>query len=158
MSSVSGISHAIATINKAINKKRATAICGRLAEMGADRARAIFSMADYDGINDITVSTKRVENGSAIEATGEAVLFVEFGSGVKYASEIHPQAEELGFGPGTWSEGPMGKGHWADPKGWTIPGTKQRSYGNPPALAMYEAGVVVKENLETAIKEEYGNV
>ena len=158
MSSVTGISETISTLRKAVSPKRATAICKKLADIGADTARTKFSSAKYDGDNDVTVSVESIENGSAIIASGESALFIEFGSGLIGGG--HEQAQALGFGPGTWSEGPQGKGHWDDPKGWHLPREKGggRSYGNPPALAMYEAGVTVKENIARAIKEEYRGV
>lgn len=160
MSSVTGINSTIAALKKAVNPKRAQAICKRLADMGADTARLKFQTAMYDGDNDVSVSVEKIEDGSAIVASGEDVLFMEFGSGARYGGTLHPQAAEFGFGPGTWSDSPQGKGHWDDPKGWHLPKEKggYRSFGNPPALAMYEAGVTVKENIGTAIKEEYGDV
>lgn len=159
MSNVTGINSTIATLNRAVNPKRAMAICKRLAEMGADTARMNFDGAIYDGNPDVAVTVEKIEDGSAIVARGEDVLFIEFGAGIRYAGYPHPQAMEFGFGPGTWSDGPNGRGHWDDPKGWFLPQEKggYRTFGNPPALAMAEAGQTVRNNLEAVIKEEYGD-
>ena len=152
MSNITGIRQTIAHLRAIANATKSSAIpiCEKLANDGADEARAIFPISDYDGDRDVNVFTKRVASGYAIVARGPSVLFWEYGSGlIGYG---HPLAAELGFGPGTWSDGPNGKHHWNDPHGWYIPGMKgMKSYGNPPALAMYSAGKLVKEELRSLI-------
>lgn len=111
--------------------EKANTVCERLASMGAVRASLDFSRAIYNGTNDVSVSVEPIENGYAIHARGNAVLFIEFGSGASYGYG-HPEPE--GYGPGTYP----GKGHWDDPNGWWY-GNHEHSYGNPPAQAMYNA-------------------
>lgn len=111
--------------------EKANTVCERLATIGAVRASLDFSRAIYNGTNDVSVSVEPIENGYAIHARGNAVLFIEFGSGASYGYG-HPEPE--GYGPGTYP----GKGHWNDPNGWWY-GNHQHSYGNPPAQAMYNA-------------------
>ena len=111
--------------------EKANTVCERLATIGAVRASLDFSRAIYNGTNDVEVTVEPIDNGYAIRARGNAVLFIEFGSGASYGYG-HPEPE--GYGPGTYP----GKGHWDDPNGWWY-GNHEHSYGNPPAAAMYHA-------------------
>ena len=111
--------------------EKANTVCERLASMGAVRASLDFARAIYNGTNDVAVTVEPIDNGYAIHARGDAVLFIEFGSGASYGYG-HPEPE--GYGPGTYP----GKGHWDDPNGWWY-GNHEHSYGNPPAQAMYNA-------------------
>lgn len=135
--------------------KKETELRSRLAMLGATVASIKFSRAIYNGTNDISVRVD--DNGSVavIYAEGESVAFIEFGSGKKYGYG-HPQAGELGFGPGTWSDSEQGKGHWDNEKGWWY-GSGQHSYGNPPAMAMYEAVKEITENVTKIAKEVFSH-
>lgn len=125
----------------------------RLATIGATAASIQFSRAIYNGSNDVTVRVDNTGSVAVIYAEGKSVVFIEFGSGAKYGYG-HPQAGEFGFGPGTYSDGPDGKGHWDDPKGWYYaPG--QHSYGNPPAMAMYKAVQEITEQVTKIAKEVF---
>ena len=106
----------------------------RLATLGATVASIKFSRAIYNGAKDVTVRVDDTGSVAVIYAEGETVAFIEFGAGAKYGYG-HPQAGEFGVGPGTY---PDGKGHWDNPKGWWF-GSGQHTYGNPPAMAMYDA-------------------
>lgn len=122
----------------------------RLAQIGATVASIQFARAIYNGTNDITVRVDNTKSVAVIYAEGESVAFIEFGSGAKYGYG-HPQAGEFGTGPGTY---PEGKGHWDDPKGWYYaPG--QHSFGNPPAMAMYNAVQEMTEQLTRIAKEVF---
>ena len=122
----------------------------RLAELGADVARIQFSGATYDGVNDVTVRVDDTGSVAVIYAEGEAVAFIEFGSGAKYGYG-HPKAEELGMGPGTY---PDNSGHWDNEKGWWYE-HDEHSYGNPPAMAMYNAAQRIREEISTIAKEVF---
>lgn len=126
----------------------------RLAARGATVASIQFSRAIYNGVNDVSVRVDDTGSVAVIYAEGESVAFIEFGSGDRYGHG-HPQAGELGFGPGTWSDGPDGKGHWKDEKGWWY-GHGQHSYGNPPAMAMYNAVQTIAEDLVNIAREVFG--
>lgn len=123
----------------------------RLATRGATVASIQFSRAIYNGSNDVSVRVDDTGSVAVIYASGSAVAFIEFGSGAKYGYG-HPQAGEFGVGPGTY---PDGKGHWDDPKGWWF-GHGQHSYGNPPAMAMYEAVQKMTEELTEIAREVFG--
>lgn len=111
----------------------------RLATLGATVASIQFSRAIYNGSNDVSVRVDDTGSVAVIYAEGLSVAFIEFGSGAKYGYG-HPTAGKHGYGPGTWSDDKSlgGKGHWDNPKGWYF-GKGQHSYGNPPAMAMYQA-------------------
>lgn len=123
----------------------------RLAHLGATVASIEFSRAIYNGTNDVSVRVDDNGRKATIFAEGSAVLFIEFGSGEKYGGG-HPDAGKLGYGPGTWSDGPNGKGKWDDPNGWYF-AHGQHSFGNPPAMAMVHARDAIVEQL-TAIARE----
>lgn len=115
-----------------------------LAALGATVASIQFARAIYNGTNDVTVRVDDTGSVAVIYAEGESVAFIEFGSGAKYGYG-HPQAGEFGVGPGTY---PEGKGHWDDPKGWYYDHGKH-SFGNPPAMAMYDAVQKMTEEITT---------
>ena len=126
----------------------------RLAHLGATVASVEFSRAIYNGTNDVSVRVDDNGRKATIFAEGSAVLFIEFGSGEKYGGG-HPDAGKFGYGPGTWSDGPNGKGKWDDPNGWYF-AHGQHSFGNPPAMAMVHARDAMLEQL-TAIAREVFN-
>ena len=126
----------------------------RLAQLGATVASIEFSRAVYNGTKQVSVRVEDNGRKATIFAEGSAVLFIEFGSGAKYGGG-HPDAAKFGYGPGTYSEGPNGKGHWDDPNGWYF-SHGQHSFGNPPAMAMVHARDAMLEQL-TAIAREVFN-
>ena len=123
----------------------------RLAQLGATVASIEFSRAVYNGTKQVSVRVDDDGRKATIFAEGSSVLFIEFGSGEKYGGG-HPDAGKFGYGPGTYSDGPNGKGHWDDPDGWYF-SHGQHSFGNPPAMAMVHARDAMLEQL-TAIARE----
>lgn len=130
--------------------EKANTVCERLATIGAVRASLDFSRAIYNGTNDVEVTVEPIDNGYAIHATGNAVLFIEFGSGV--IGYGHPDPGD--YGPGTWSDGPNGRGHWEDPDGWYYR-HGMKSIGNPPAAAMYHAQQEVLQEVQRIADEVF---
>lgn len=130
-----------------------------LAEEGVEVANVNFQSAVYDGTNDVTVQfEERNDTKIAVVATGNAVLFIEFGSGITYPDD-HPEAPNLGMVRGEYGYG-QGGNIW----GWTYrgePGTngmvirqgwqsgKVHTFGNPANMAMYRS----KEELENRFAE-----
>ena len=146
------ISAAIKEVRKYQNwvAKKEAELRSRLAMRGATVASIQFARAIYTGSNDITVRVDNTGSVAVIYAEGESVAFIEFGAGVTHGYG-HPQAGELGVGPGTY---PDGKGHWDDPKGWWF-GSSQHTYGNPPAMAMYRAVQEITENVTEIAREVF---
>lgn len=122
----------------------------RLAMMGATVASIQFARAIYTGSNDVSVRVDDTGSVAVIYAEGEAVAFIEFGTGATYGYG-HPLAGQFGAGPGTY---PDGKGHWNNPKGWWF-GSSQHTYGNPPAMAMYKAVQEITENVTKIAREVF---
>lgn len=137
----------------------------KLAAIGVSVAAVKFGNAQYDGDNDVKVlnpqwvSDKRLE----IVAVGNAVTFIEFGTGITY-NEQHPKASELGFNRGSYGQGKGARPSWAY---YGIPGTNGRivrdtslgsvilTEGNPPARAMYDASKEIRNNILKIAKEVF---
>lgn len=134
-------------------EEKARELAERLAALGATVASIRFSRAVYTGKKDVEVTVEALPNGYKVKADGESVLFIEFGSGVTYGYG-HPEAGEFGMGPGTY---PNGKGHWNDPKGWYLPKSAGggHTFGNPPAMPMYEARKAIEQELPRIVKEVF---
>lgn len=134
---------------------KAQKIAEQLAAIGGVNVSVMFSQAIYDDGNDVSVSVEETEGGYAIKASGQTVLFVEFGAGARYGYG-HPQAAEFGYGPGTYNPS---SGNWNNPKGWWYSvGGKQRrhTYGNPPNMAMYNTAKDLREEIERIAREVFG--
>lgn len=134
--------------------RKESELIAKLAERGKEVASVKFAGAKYDGTNDVSVRVDSTGSVAVIYAEGVAVAFIEFGSGAVEGGG-HPLAGEHGFGPGTWSLGESGKGHWDDPNGWYYAHGK-KSHGNPPAQAMWSAVQTMTEELTTIAKEVFG--
>lgn len=110
----------------------------RLAEIGVRVAQSGFSTADYDGVNDVSVSMEKTSTGYVVVASGETVGFIEFGTGVKY-----PEWDNSGMEYTPPAHGTYGKGLGKNPHGWWFKGSEganaTHTYGNPPAEAMLTA-------------------
>ena len=159
---INGLSHenvksAIKEVRKysAWVKKKEAELRMRLASLGATVASIEFSRAVYNGTNDVSVRVDNTGSVAVIYAEGESVAFIEFGSGARYGYG-HPKADEHGMGPGTWSDGDEGKGHWDSTRGWWY-GHGEHSYGNPPAMAMYKAVQAMTEDITRIAKEVFAS-
>ena len=158
---IDGLSEA--TINAAVQElwkyarwveKKEAELVSKLAERGRRVAEVNFDFAIYDGDNDVNVTVSEDGNSAVIYAKGRTVAFIEFGSGAKDGYG-HPMAGQFGFGPGTWSEGDSGKGHWNNPDGWYYK-HGEKSQGNPPAMAMVTARDTMVEELTQIAREVFG--
>lgn len=136
-------------------EKKETELRVRLASLGATVASIQFSRAVYSGTKDVTVRVDDTGSVAVIYAEGESVAFIEFGTGIKHGYG-HPQADEFGVGPGTWSEGENGEGHWDNPGGWYF-AHGQHTYGNPPAMAMWSAVQAMTEQLTQIAREVFSS-
>lgn len=127
--------------------ERTSAFLKALADEGMEIASVKFSTAQYDGTNDVSVSVEeREESRVAVVAVGGAVLFIEFGTGVKYPDN-HPEAGEHGMIRGEYGYklGRLQKGwrYTGDPgtNGEVITEGKHagevHTYGNPANMSMY---------------------
>ena len=77
-----------------------------LVKVGIDVASAKFQTAQYDGDNDVIVNRQPEwvgDNKLFLTATGNAITFIEFGTGIHYA-EQHPKAAALGAIRGAYGQ------------------------------------------------------
>ncbi len=124
----------------------------RLKDIGVSVAETGFSLADYDGINDVLIAETQNGPRAAIIAYGEAVGFIEFGTGVKFREYDSSSSE---FTPPT--HGTYGKGKGANPKGWYFSqgegAAGRHTFGNPPAEVMLTARDVMVERVIQVARE-----
>lgn len=141
--------------------KKIDELLKRLADLGAGKARVGFSKAIYDGKKDVSVSVKQIKNGYSIVADGESVLFIEFGSGVRYGYG-HPKPMQ--YGPGTYpsTKGRRDSGgnvylNWEHPNGWWTPKDAGgiHTYGNPPSATMYCTAQELEREILNIAKEVF---
>ncbi len=136
----------------------------RLAQEGLTVAKAQFSSAQYDGVNDVTVTVENMgPDKIAVVANGQAVAFIEFGTGVTY-SEQHPKADDMGAVRGSYGQGKGNNESWtyygeAGTNGVPVrdsdKGTVIRTKGNPPARAMYNASEQMRAKIQQIAKEVF---
>lgn len=139
----------------------------KLAKIGIDIASAKFQTAQYDGENDVVVSNTPEwvgDNKLFLTATGNAVTFIEFGTGVHYA-EQHPKAAALGAIRGAYGQGKGSRDTWGyygtpGTNGQVIKendkGTVVLTHGNPPARAMYDATKEMRNQVVNVAREVFG--
>ena len=151
------ITNALAEVRKyqAWVEAKEAELIAKLAERGKEVASVKFAAATYDGTNDVSVRVDSTGSVAVIYAEGSAVAFIEFGSGATMGYG-HPDAGKHGFGPSTWSTGDSGKGHWDDPNGWYYK-HGEKSHGNPPAMAMYDAVQAITTELTTIAREVFSS-
>ena len=134
-------------------KAKADALVKALAEAGCEAVTVTYAGTRYTGPRDEKVTVEERGPGKyAIVASGQTVLFVEFGAGV-YLGSGHPQAGEFGYGPTTYP----GQVHAADPNGWYLPKSVAgksgvHTYGNAPSAAMYHTAKSLRAMLEQAAR------
>ena len=85
----------------------------KLAEIGVRVAKTGFATADYDGVNDVVVTLEQTGNGYSVVAAGDAVGFIEFGTGVRY-----PEWDNTDMDYTPPKHGTYGKGQGKNPHGW----------------------------------------
>ena len=158
---ITGIESAIQKL-EAYNKfiiDRTQKVAEQLMQAGYEVASIGFSNARYAGTNDVEVDLPVWEGETLVlRANGNAVAFIEFGTGKGYY-EDYPNQEaysKLGMS----QRGEYGKKKGAHPP-WRYIGDagnlgvvlKHKSngtdvvqtYGNPPARAMYQATITVAD-------------
>ena len=138
----------------------------RIAELGWAVATVRFDIAEYAGTNDVQCRFESDGSTATIYAEGQAVGFIEFGTGVRHAE--YPQDKDytppkhgtygkgLGANPGWWDYygDPGNKGHLITTKSGK---TKVRTSGNEPAMAMYEAINSMAEQIVDIAREVWSS-
>lgn len=147
-----------------LDKKMKT-LCERLANICMTNAISIYSNAEYDGDPDWRVEVTSTQNGYAVVASGQSVLFIEFGAGITKGYG-HPLAKALGMGPGTWPD-PHGRKidgkwvwNWENPKGWHFinsSGERVHTYGTAPTMAMYQSAQYIRKMIGQIAREVFAD-
>lgn len=159
--SVSEINNAVKELRKyqAELNYKCQKFADKLAELGLQTAKSVLEQHIYSGETIGSLRIETDERGAVtklrIVVESEAILFLEFGSGIKYSGTVNPKAEELGYGPGTYP----GKGHWNDPNGWWYLGDDgewHHSFGIEAAMPMYKSTVEMRQQIMKIAKEVFG--
>lgn len=144
-------------------KDKTEQLADRLAHLGYDFSFTVLSGHVYSGA---TLSSLTVEKTGyaqyVVKVESEAILFLEFGSGLRGYGHPEPQ----GYGPGTYP----GQTHAFDPNGWWFetddPALAVRkdektgkmyghSYGNPPYMPMYGAVKDLENRFDQIVQEVF---
>ena len=132
----------------------------RLKELGVSVARTGFATADYDGVNDVLVTSVQNDGRAAVIAYGETVGFIEFGTGVTNPEWVDSN-NQSGVPYIPPAHGTYGKGFGQNPHGWYFTqsdGAKARhTYGNQPAEAMLTARDTMVENVIRIAREVWND-
>lgn len=158
--SVSGINRFIGVLGgyKVWLTKKTDELARRLAEMGGEIAEVNFLSAYYDGEEDHKVEV--IPAGKMrykVRASGNAVLFIEFGAGL--IGDGHPEAAVNGMGPGTYPPTNPDNPQWDNPDGWFYTAadgtTGHHSHGNPPNMPMYNTVKELEAQLDRVVQEVF---
>lgn len=136
-------------------KVKETEFVKRLKELGVTVATEVFSMADYDGINDVLIAETQSGPRAMVIAYGETVGFIEFGTGVKFREYSSAGLEYTPPAHGTY-----GKGRGKNPHGWYFKqgegAVARHTHGNPPAEAMLTARDTMIARVTQIAREVFG--
>ena len=136
-----------------------------LGDEGVQIANVNFAKAVYDGTNDVTCSVEeRGDNQIAVVAVGNATLFIEFGTGVRYP-DTHPESAHHSMIRGEYGHklGRLEKGwrYRGDPgsNGEVITQGKHagevHTYGNPANMCLYMTVRELEEKFEEIARRVY---
>lgn len=143
-------------------------ICLNLAKIGMQEASIRFASAQYDGKNDSVVTIEQTENGYKVVASGNAVAFIEFGTGVHYNAGVsYPLEKPSGIvGVGEYGKKQGKKDEWrynGDPgtNGELRTSSSGETYvvthGNPAQMPMYNALTAMRSEVERIVREAFRN-
>lgn len=141
-------------------KERCTAFGQALKQFGLTKLKIQIlphidsgeTLGSITAIDESTTDTVRFR----LCVTSEAILFLEFGAGIKYSSDPHPQAGDFGYGAGTYP----GEGHWDDPNGWWYQDDDEKwhhTYGQPASKPVYITAQQMREQIVTLAKQVFAN-
>ena len=148
-------------------KEKETTFLKRLGEIGVNVASIEFDttiqLANAEihaRLEPVRVNKEVTGNRLVITATGKDVIFIEFGAGINYGNG-YPTTQASGSSGrpnGIVGIGEYGAGQGKNPKGWWYTGTDGKghhSYGNQPAMAMYEAEKQIIEQITHIAREVF---
>ena len=142
------------------------AILIRLHDIGLEKAQLKFANIQYAGtLAWVDITAQVTGNTAEIRASGFQVLFIEFGTGIRYEN---PHMEDFGFFAGSY-----GQGKGVNEQGWWYRGTPQpndppdttrsrwsntgtpimHTYGSPANMPMYETQKELEDELVNIVRE-----
>lgn len=141
----------------------------RMKDEAVRTAESGYASALYTGVNDASVYIIDLDEFSfEVDAEGTSVLFIEFGTGILNPDDPIARAD-LQVNTGIVSHGEWGKGHGADPEGWTYRGargTAPNTYhlggnafhtiGHPANSVIHHTKIKLDEEYEKIAKEVFG--
>lgn len=105
----------------------------------------------------ITVDISDNGNITTVIATGEELLFVEFGAGIYFngsaGSSPHPKGEELGFTIGSYGKGKGAKTSWA----FLRDGEVVWTHGTKAAMPVFRACEEVRREIPDIVRKVLSN-
>ena len=148
-------------------EKQIEQFCEELAKEGETVIRAVLS--EHVETGETIGSVQLVTEGSGqygyykakVQVTSDAILFLEFGSGLHYAAP-HGMEQEPPMIPGSFSVAKRQNPefpNWANPNGWYYydeSGNRRWSNGMPPSMPMYRGGKAMEEKLESIARKVFG--
>lgn len=153
-SSINNAMKELKAFRDSLNKKKDN-LLEELANIGVREASIRFTTAMYDGVNDSHVSLEATDNGYAIIASGHAVAFIEFGSGVYHNSgEPYPDPRPDGI----VGIGEYGKGY-GKRQTWVFrdeAGEKVFTHGSPAAMPMWYASEEMRSKITKIAEKVFG--
>ena len=131
-------------------KERNEIFLQRIFEVGKNVAEKVFRSA-------VTVTITKVSNERyMLDAAGEAICFLEFGTGVYADPGKDEFAQEMPFTiePGSWSESDLGAGTWGK---WINAGKDHEKYpyNRRPKYGMWEAYKEMERSVDRIAREVY---
>lgn len=148
---------ALDAYEKSLDRKKQE-LLSRVADVGVAKAQTSFQSAQYDGDNNVTVEKSFDASSVYVVASGNAVAFIEFGTGAMYP-DIHPNQSEGWMEHGSWSMSALGKGHWNSGYGWWYEiddGLYKHTYGNPANMCLYWTAREMERKSYEIAKEVFG--
>lgn len=154
--------------------KKADELVRKLANLGVEVANVYYEKATYAGTNDVIVEMLPGDKrGRAkIRASGTAVLFIEFGTGVLNPYDASEAKAKLADASAIVPHGQYGEGRANSPFGWYYKGDMPsnpptgttlsykgrgliHTYGEAAQPIMYESRKAVIEQVETIAREVF---
>ena len=117
-----------------------------------------------------TIGSLRIETNSendsykaSVVVESDAIMFIEFGSGINHQAISAPHAAQFGMGVGTFGRAPRQNpdyDNWANPDGWHYYGNDGKlhwSDGMYPSYPMYKGGKEMENRLQEIATRIFGN-
>ena len=141
------------------------AFCLELAKVGETVIRSIV-IEHNKGTGETLESVEIVSDSgdgfytARIRVTSDAIMFLEFGSGLPGATNVHPTGL---YGAGTFGQAPRQNPeyeNWENPEGWFYKGNDgnyHKSFGMEASMPMYKGGEAMREKLHEVAMRVFGH-